>query len=90
MTKEAFVAKMAIAAGLNKTQAAAALKATLQTITDTLKKGDKVSFVGFGTFTTAKRAKRTVRNPKTGEKMMAPARKVVKFKVGKSLKDTIK
>ncbi|HHS51115.1 MAG TPA: HU family DNA-binding protein [candidate division Zixibacteria bacterium] len=90
MTKDEFVAKVADQTGMSKAQVNKALKATLGTITDALKKGDKISFVGFGTFSTSKRAKRIGRNPKTGEKMNIPATTVAKFKPGKNLKDSVK
>ncbi len=90
MTKDEFVAKVAGQTGMSKTQVNKTLKATLETITETLKKGDKISFVGFGTFSTSKRAKRIGRNPLSGEKINIPATKVAKFKAGKNLKTSIK
>ena len=90
MTKDEFVAKVAAKTGASKAQVNENLKATLDTITEALKKGDKISFVGFGTFSTSKRAKRIGRNPRTGEKITIPATKVAKFKAGKNLKDAVK
>ena len=90
MTKDQFVAKVASKTGQSKAQVNKTVKATLDTITQTLKKGDKITFVGFGTFSTSKRAKRQGRNPRTGKPITIPATKVAKFKPGKSLRDAVK
>ncbi|RKZ30563.1 HU family DNA-binding protein [bacterium] len=90
MTKDEFVAKVASQTGQSKAQVNKTLKATLDTITKTLKKGDKITFVGFGTFTTSKRSKRTGRNPQTGKPITIPATRVAKFKPGKNLKNQVK
>lgn len=76
--------------GLTKKDSKAALDAVLETITETLSKGDSVSFIGFGTFSTSVRAERTARVPATGAEIKVPATKVAKFKVGKALKDAVK
>ena len=89
MTKEELVAKAAKDAGITKTQAASALKSILSSIERALKKGDKVSLVGFGTFSVAKRAARNGRNPATGKPIKIPAANVPKFKAGKKLKDAV-
>jgi len=89
MTKDELVARVANAAGMPKTHVNKVIKATLDEITKCLKKGDKVSFVGFGTFKTAKRAARTGRNPQTGAKIKIPATVVPKFSAGKSLKQAV-
>ncbi len=83
------VANISKAANINKAQAESALNSILAAITDTLRKGDKVSLVGFGTFSTAKREARAGRNPRNGEKINIPAKTVVKFKVGKVLGDEV-
>ena len=57
--------------------------------TKTLKKGDKVTLVGFGTFSVSKRAARTGRNPQTGKELKIPARKAPAFRAGKALKDAV-
>lgn len=90
MNKGDLIGKIANEAGITKVQAHSALNAFLQATTTALKKGDKVTLVGFGTFSTAKRAARTGRNPKTGKEIKIPAKKVVKFGVGKELKGMIK
>ena len=89
MTKEELVAKTAKDASITKTQAASALKSILSSIQRALAKGDKVSLVGFGTFSVAKRAARNGRNPATGKAIKIPATKVPKFKAGKKLKDAV-
>lgn len=89
MTKEELVAKAAEDAGVTKTQAAKVLKSVLTSIEKTLKKGNKVSLVGFGTFSVAKRAAREGRNPATGKAIKIPAANIPKFKPGKKLKDAV-
>ena len=63
--------------------------AFLATIEEVLEKGDEISFLGFGKFEVTERAARTCRNPQTGEEMKVEAKKSVKFKAGKALKDAI-
>lgn len=85
MNKADLVAKIADEAGITKTQANAALNAFTTTVQKTLKKGDKVTLVGFGTFSVTKRAARKGRNPQTGEVLKIKAKKIAKFKPGKEL-----
>lgn len=85
MNKAELVAQIAEEAGITKTQANAALDSFVDSVTKTLKKGDKVTLVGFGTFTVAKRQARTGRNPQTGEAIKIKAKKVARFKAGKEL-----
>ena len=80
---------MAGATGLTKTDSAKALDAFIATVTKTLKSGKEVRLVGFGTFGVSKRAATTGRNPRTGAAIKIPARKVAKFKPGKSLQETV-
>jgi len=80
---------IAKSAGLSKASAGDALDATLAAIRVTLKKGQSVTLVGFGTFKVGKRAARTGRNPRTGEAIKIRAAKVPKFSAGKALKDAV-
>lgn len=89
MTKTEFVGKIAEKTGFTKTDAEKAVNAFLETITDTLKAGDKVTFTGFGSFEVAAREAREGRNPQTGATMQIKASKAPKFKAGKSLKDAV-
>lgn len=89
MNKAELVAKIAEHAGITKTQANDALDAFTSTVQKTLKKGDKVTLVGFGTFSVSKRAARTGRNPRTGAPLKIKAKKVAKFKPGKELSEKI-
>jgi DNA-binding protein HU-beta len=85
MNKAELIAKLADDASLTKTQAGAALDSFTEAIAKTLKKGDKVTLVGFGTFSVSKRAARNGRNPQTGATIKIKAKKVAKFKAGKEL-----
>lgn len=89
MKKAEFIDAVAEKAGLSKKDANEALNAILETITDALKEGKTVNFIGFGSFTTVERSAREARVPLTGKSVQIPARKAVKFKVGKSLKDSV-
>jgi DNA-binding protein HU-beta len=90
MNKQEIVAKIAKDTGISKTNAAAALDSLIDGITRSLKKGDAVSFVGFGTFKTANRKARTARNPQTGATIKLPKRRVPRFSAGKALKQAVK
>ena len=90
MNKGELIAVVAKEAGINKTEAEKALNSITGNITKSLKKGDSVAFVGFGSFSVQKRVARNGRNPQTGESIKIKARKVVKFSVGKGLKETVK
>lgn len=89
MNKGEFVAAVAEAAELSRADAANAVDAVIGVITQTLKKGDDVTLVGFGTFQVRKRAARQGRNPKTGETIKIKASKNPAFKAGKALKDAV-
>ena len=80
---------MAEKAGITKADAARALEAFTETVTEALKAGEKISLVGFGTFATSERAAREGRNPRTGEKVEIAARTAVSFKAGSKLKDAV-
>ncbi|MGB9710148.1 MAG: HU family DNA-binding protein [Thermodesulfovibrio sp.] len=90
MTKAELVSKIAGKAELTKAEAAKALDATIDAIKEALKKGDKVTLVGFGSFYVSKRKARKGRNPRTGQEIKIPATKVPKFTAGKSLKEAVK
>lgn len=89
MSKQQLVEMIAEKAGLTKADASRALDATIESIQETLKNGEKVSLVGFGTFATSKREAREGRNPRTGEKVEIAARTAVTFKAGTKLKDAV-
>ena len=90
MNKAELIASVADSADITKADAAKAVQGFIDAITDTLSDGDKVTLVGFGTFSVVKRAAREGRNPQTGKKMKIKAKKVVKFKAGTKLADSIK
>ncbi|MEF3190956.1 MAG: HU family DNA-binding protein [Campylobacterales bacterium] len=89
MNKADFVAAVAAKAGLSKADSQRAISAALDVITEALKKGESVSFIGFGTFETVDRPAREARVPGTDKKVKVPATKVVKFRVGKKLKESV-
>ncbi len=90
MNKSELIEHIAKQADISKAAAARALDAMIGGVKATLKKGNSVSLVGFGTFTVSKRAARTGRNPRTGAAIKIKAAKLAKFKPGKALKDAIK
>jgi len=90
MTKSELIDKIASGAGLNKADATKALDTTLNSIRASLKKGQKVTLVGFGTFCVVKRKSRKGRNPRTGDVINIPAAKTPKFTAGKALKDSVR
>jgi DNA-binding protein HU-beta len=90
MTKEEMISRIAKDANINKRQAADALSSFFSNVTNNLKKGKRVSFVGFGTFSITRRKARIGHNPQTGEKINIPATKVPHFRAGKSLKEAVK
>lgn len=89
MNKADIVASIADQAELSKADAGRALDALIEVVKKSLKKGDSVSLVGFGTFAVRKRAARTGRNPRTGATIKIKASKIPAFKAGKALKDAI-
>ncbi len=89
MNKTELINAVAEAANLTKKDAAAAVAATLDSITAAMEKGDKVQIAGFGTFEVRERAARTCKNPATGATVEVEACKVPSFKAGKALKDTV-
>lgn len=89
MNKNELIAAVADEAGLSKADSEKAVNAVFDAIADSLKKGDEVRLMGFGSFAVSERAASEGRNPRTGEKIRIPASKQVKFKVGKGLKDAV-
>ncbi|NCC66957.1 MAG: HU family DNA-binding protein [Clostridia bacterium] len=89
MNKQELINGMASETGLTKKDCTAALDAYIATVKKSLKKGDAVRLVGFGTFDVKKRAARTGKNPRTGAAMKIPACKVPTFKAGKDLKTAV-
>ena len=89
MSKTDLVNAISEKSGLTKKDSATALDATLEAIKETLAKGEKVQLIGFGTFDVVEKAARTGRHPKTGAPLQIPAKKAVKFRVGKTLKDAV-
>ena len=90
MTKADLVEVVAKKANLTAKAARESVAAVFGSITDSLKKGDKVVVTGFGTFMVRKRAARKGRNPQTGKEIRIPAKRVAKFKPGKALKEAVK
>ena len=89
MNKTELIAALSQKAELQKKDAEKALTAFVEIVTESLKAGEKVQLVGFGTFESKERPARTARNPRTGEEITIPASKTASFKVGKALKDSI-
>ncbi len=89
MSKTELVAAIAERTGLTKKDSEAAVNAFVETLTEQLKKGEKVQLIGFGTFEVSERAERVGRNPQTGAEMTIAASKVPKFKAGKALKELL-
>ncbi len=90
MNKAELIDAIAGNAGLTKADAKKALDAFIESTTESLKKGDRVALVGFGSFSVAERSARTGRNPQTGKEIKIAAKNVVKFKAGQELADAVK
>ena len=89
MNKSELIEAMAAEAGISKAAAGKALGGMMDAVKSTLKKGGKVSLVGFGSWDVSKRAARNGRNPQTGETIKIAAKNVVKFKAGSELKNSV-
>ena len=89
MNKTELINQIAESADISKKEAGDALQSFTMAVTDTMNKGDKLTLVGFGTFSVSKRAARDGRNPQTGKAIKIPAKNVVKFKVGKKLDEAV-
>ena len=90
MTKKELIDKVAKDAKISKAAANKAIDSVVAGITSSLKKGNRVTLVGFGTFSVTKRKAREGRNPQTGKAIKIPARKVAKFKAGEALSKAVK
>jgi nucleoid DNA-binding protein len=90
MNKQDIIAKVAKDTGLKKASAAAVVDSIIDGITKSLKRGDHVSFVGFGTFKISNRKARIARNPQTGVAIKIPKRRVPRFSAGKALRQAVK
>ncbi|MDI9538943.1 MAG: HU family DNA-binding protein [Bacteroidota bacterium] len=89
MNKAQLIDAIAAESGLTKADSKKALDAFLKVTSEGLKKGDRVTLVGFGSFLVSERSARTGRNPQTGKEIRIPAKKVVKFKAGSELNDSV-
>ncbi len=89
MNKDDLINQVSSDLEISKSDAAKTIDSILSTISNSLKKGKEVRLVGFGTFLVSNRAATTGRNPRTGESIQIPAKKVPKFRAGKGLKDTV-
>ena len=90
MNKSGIVEAVHAKLGTTKVQAEAVVDTVIDSIVNTLKKGDEVSIAGLGIFSVKTRAARQARNPRTGETLQVPAMKVPKFRAAKALKDSVK
>jgi len=90
MNKQDFIDKISRKAGITKREAKESIDVLFEEITKALKKGQKVTFVGFGTFSMRRRKARKGRNPKTGATIKIAAKRVPKFSAGKALKESVK
>ena len=89
MNKTELIEKIAESADLSKKSAGDVLQVFTAVITDAMKTNNKLTLIGFGTFSVTERSARTCRNPQTGKEMKVAAKKVVKFKVGKKLAEAV-
>ncbi len=89
MNKSDLISSVSAHAGLTKVEAERAIDAVFDSITGALKTGDEVRLVGFGTFGVSSRAETEGRNPRTGAKILIPARKIPRFRPGKQLKEAV-
>lgn len=89
MTKAEFVSKVAKKSGLSQKDTYIVIDSTLEVLTQLLKDQDSISFVDFGSFSTVEKRAREIRVPSSGEIVQVPAKRAVKFRVGKALKETI-
>ena len=89
MTKAELIGKVAADAKISKAAAAKVLGSFIDAVKSSLKKGDKVTLIGFGSFSVSQRKARKGRNPQTGKAIKIPAKKVPKFSAGKAFKEAV-
>lgn len=89
LNKTDLIAEVAAKTGLTKVDSEKAIKATLEAVTEELGNGGNVTLIGFGTFSVFERSARTGKNPRTGDTIKIPAKKVAKFKPGKALSEMV-
>jgi len=89
VNKADLIDKMASEANISKAAAEKALGAFTDGIKDALRKSENVTLIGFGTYSVVERKARTGRNPQTGQELRIPAKKIIKFKAGKGLRETV-
>lgn len=89
MNKTELIDSIAGKSGLSKADAAKALDALIESVTEGLSNGDRIALVGFGSWSVEQRGARTGRNPRTGDAIQIPAKKVVKFKAGAGLSNAV-
>ncbi len=89
LNKAQLISEVAKDSGLKKVEAEKAVKSTFDVISKSLSKGDNVTLIGFGTFSVYQRTARKGKNPRTGETIKIPAKKVAKFKAGKALSELV-
>ena len=89
MNKQELISAIAESTGLSKAETQKAVQGFMDTVAQSLAKGEVITLIGFGGFSTVQRSEKTVKNLRTGEKMVITARKAVKFRAGKSLSDTV-
>lgn len=89
MNKSDLISQVSTSTGLSKAKSGEAIDSVLESIKNSLSKGDKVTLVGFGSFTSTKRKARKGRNPKTGQEITIPEKNVVKFRSGSFLSESV-
>jgi DNA-binding protein HU-beta len=89
VNKADLIDKMASEANISKAAAEKALGAFTDGVKDALRKSENVTLIGFGTYSVVERKARTGRNPQTGQELKIPAKKIIKFKAGKGLRETV-
>ncbi len=89
MNKSELIESIADKSGLSKADAAKALDGLIESVTEGLSKGDRIALIGFGSWSVEQRSARTGRNPRTGDEIQIPAKKVIKFKAGAGLANSV-